>query len=273
MNKRVSIKSLSIEKQSPLTKAPLRYPGQSVHNAIRDTIFGQLFPYLLIPMVILGFVIAEYVHWFFKIPPSPNIATLIFVLSTLLAMYKSKHVDKKLNQLKQAFDGEKLVAEQLDTLRDEGFRVLHDLVNEKGNIDHILVGPKGVFTVETKTWSKRHSDKIIFDGENIFIKGLSPTRDPINQAKGQAFWLYTLLKSDEEVNRYLKNQQLYVNPIVLFPGWDIEYTCTETPVGVCNPKELTEFLNQKKDLLSSNDIIRVTAVIKKYIRNYELQNQ
>ena len=37
----------------------------------------------------------------------------------------------------------------------QGFHVYHDFPAEGFNIDHIVVGAKGVFAVETKTRSKR----------------------------------------------------------------------------------------------------------------------
>ena len=47
-------------------------------------------------------------------------------------------------------EGEKLVGEILDGLAPEGWHVTHDVSFGRGNIDHILVGPGGIFTVETK---------------------------------------------------------------------------------------------------------------------------
>jgi hypothetical protein len=39
----------------------------------------------------------------------------------------------------------------LDELADGEWRVMHDVTLGHGNVDHILVGPAGVFTVETKS--------------------------------------------------------------------------------------------------------------------------
>lgn len=47
--------------------------------------------------------------------------------------------------------GEELVGEVLDGLRDRGWFALHDAQLGRGNIDHVLVGPAGIFTVETKS--------------------------------------------------------------------------------------------------------------------------
>ena len=47
--------------------------------------------------------------------------------------------------------GEELVGEALDGLREGGWFALHDVQLDHGNIDHVLVGPAGIFTIETKS--------------------------------------------------------------------------------------------------------------------------
>ena len=47
--------------------------------------------------------------------------------------------------------GEELVGKVLDRLRERGWFALHDVQLGRGNIDHVLVGPAGVFTIETKS--------------------------------------------------------------------------------------------------------------------------
>jgi hypothetical protein len=47
--------------------------------------------------------------------------------------------------------GEEQVGGVLDGLAGEGWHVIHDASLGRGNVDHILIGPAGVFTVETKS--------------------------------------------------------------------------------------------------------------------------
>jgi hypothetical protein len=47
--------------------------------------------------------------------------------------------------------GEESVGALLDTLTDEGWLVIHDASLGRGNVDHIVVGQGGVFTIETKS--------------------------------------------------------------------------------------------------------------------------
>jgi len=52
-------------------------------------------------------------------------------------------------------EGERQTAAILAELEDLGYRVLHDrrIPGTRANIDHIVVGPTGVYVVETKSWS------------------------------------------------------------------------------------------------------------------------
>src|SRR4051812_3538686 len=51
--------------------------------------------------------------------------------------------------------GEQEVGALLESLAGSGWRVLHDISFGHGNIDHVLIGPAGIFTVETKSHGGR----------------------------------------------------------------------------------------------------------------------
>jgi hypothetical protein len=51
----------------------------------------------------------------------------------------------------QGAEGEEVVGEILEGLVADGWQVIHDVSLGRGNIDHVVVGPGGLFTVETKS--------------------------------------------------------------------------------------------------------------------------
>jgi hypothetical protein len=55
----------------------------------------------------------------------------------------------------QGAKGERQVGAVLESLSDRGFRCLHDLDIGRGYVDHVAVGPTGVFAIETKAWTRR----------------------------------------------------------------------------------------------------------------------
>src|ERR1039457_5531914 len=63
--------------------------------------------------------------------------------------------------------GEEYVGTIIDGLRPEGWLAIHDAATGRGNIDHILVGPGGLFTVETKSHRGRIDPMLV---DSRFLK-------------------------------------------------------------------------------------------------------
>ncbi len=57
----------------------------------------------------------------------------------------------------QGAEGEEAVGKVLEGLAEENWSVIHDVSFGRGNIDHIVVGPGGIFTIETKSTRGRLS--------------------------------------------------------------------------------------------------------------------
>ena len=152
-----------------------------------------------------------------------------------------------------------------ERLREEGFQVFHDVIGNGFNVDHVLIGPAGVFTVETKTWSKplTGSPQINFDGKSIKVGSSEPDRDPVAQAKGQAGWLKAILA--ESTGRTLD-----VRPVILFPGWFIDNPGGHfKDVWVLEPKALSAFLGREPARLSPEDVKLMSFHLSRLIRSTE----
>ncbi len=77
------------------------------------------------------------------------IGSELTLLVTILAI--SRLVLPLVDRRDRGATGEERVGEVLDELTDSGWRVIHDASFGHGNVDHIVFGPAGVFTVETKS--------------------------------------------------------------------------------------------------------------------------
>jgi Nuclease-related domain len=73
----------------------------------------------------------------------------IALLAMMFAI--SRFVLPLLDRHDRGATGEEQVGQMLDELAGRGWRVIHDATLGNGNVDHILIGPPGVFTVETKS--------------------------------------------------------------------------------------------------------------------------
>ncbi len=151
----------------------------------------------------------------------------------------------------------------LESLRAKGYRVLHDIAGPDFNVDHVIVGPAGIFTIETKTRSKPMDEnaKIMYDGNAIRVASERPFDDPLTQARAQARWVSSLLNDG-------RTTQVTARPVVVFPGWYVEQKGPRSnwDVWVINPKALDGFLTNEPHILSPAFIDSTANALTLYCR-------
>jgi flagellar biosynthesis protein FliQ len=82
------------------------------------------------------------------------IPTALFVIACLWLV--NRFLVRRVERFAQGATGEEQVGAALEGLVEKGWRVIHDVdLGSKGNIDHVLVGPAGILTVETKSHKGR----------------------------------------------------------------------------------------------------------------------
>jgi hypothetical protein len=73
-------------------------------------------------------------------------------VALLVSMFViSRYVMPLVERRDRGATGEEHVGGLLEQMSDDGWRVIHDASLGRGNVDHILIGPSGVLTVETKS--------------------------------------------------------------------------------------------------------------------------
>lgn len=248
-----------------MTAPPVRLPGQSVAEELERLREGALGDNLVLVAIAVAMTMMAGLQWWLGAPPQMlffvSLAYLVGVLVYVLP--RLRRAREQARRLKQAHAGERAVAEYLEALREEGVRALHDLVGEGFNVDHVVVGPQGVFVLETKTISKPvgRDVRVVFDGERVSLGGYVPPRDPVVQAQAAATWVRRLLA--EALGR-----DYAVRPVLLFPGWFVERTETgkRSRVWVLEPKAFGPFLKREPVVLSAKEVAEVAFFLKRYSR-------
>ncbi len=253
------------ETRSPLKDKPLRNPGQSVRRARLDIVFDQLMAPLLVTTVFVTWALIEWVRYWLPVATAPWLATAIALTGAGYLGFQVRRYWPQLVALQLAEDGEKAVGQFLESLREKGYQVFHDIVTDDFNVDHVLIGPAGVFTIETKTWSKpiRGKAEIEFDGETLKAGGCTPDRDPVVQALAQAAWLKRLLTDST-------GKSFPVRPVVLFPGWYVKDSrSSRKELWVLEPKALSAFLSNEPDAMTAEDAKLAAYHLSRFIREQE----
>jgi len=140
---------------------------------VKGTVTG-LWP-LFLGVFACGFFIAVCVF------AKPAIGAIGLVLS-LVGMGWS--LVKGLRHVERFFKGargEERVSGILKNLPDT-YHVFNDFVAGGAHVDHVVVGPAGVFAVETKFWR----GKVTVEEGHILIDGRLPSREPLVQARKEA---------------------------------------------------------------------------------------
>ena len=248
-------------RRSPLKAPALRNPGQSLDEEIRRLLVEDFTYYLFMVGIFFVIVLTECIRWLNNSPPAPILYTLVAAPVIIYAGRKAFLAKRKIRNLELGREGEKAVGQYLDKLREEGYQVFHDIVADGFNLDHVLIGPSGVFAIETKTISKPSNREAVvqYDGEKVTVAGFEPDRDPVQQVKASAKWLEQLI--EESTGKRFK-----VRPVILYPGWFIAKQPKGAEVWVLNPKGLPAFLKNENSAISAEDVHLVSYHLSRYVR-------
>lgn len=138
----------------------------------------------------------------------PAILAIVIVFGPLLLVTDSfmRKEESLMYKFRSGILGEKFIADELRKL-DNSFTVFQDVVlpGKKGNIDFVVVGPTGIFTIEVKN----HRGKVGFNGTELTLNNRPFERDFLFQAMREATSLHDYLIQNNV-------KQSFVLPIIVF---------------------------------------------------------
>ena len=253
--------------RTPLTGRLLRPPGYSLAlqvEVLQRQFIERLALASLLAAISVG--LASQLR-----PRSWGLAVLLAVaLVEMCLLLNLRWIIFKMRSCARGLLGEQAVGETLAALRADGCHVFHDLVQENGersfNIDHIVVGPQGVFAIETKYRRKQPAKGRTAHEVEVHAHTLQfPTyldRESIPQAERHAQWLATFLKGATA-------EAVKVQPILALPGWFIHLR-ERNGVPVLNEKGIAKFVRQSPPVLSDGQIKRIVYQLDQRCRDVEV---
>ncbi len=210
-----------LEATEPFTLMPLRSPGEALRLQIEqlceelDERAAQL-----VLVTVMAALMVLYT------PAARRLATavVLFLIVVGVCIYCARklfRVQERLRRCRLGFMGERVVGDGLNQLMAVGYQVFHDVPFDGFNIDHVVVGPWGVFAVETKTRRKPRDmpahirAKVVFDGAVLHYPK-NKTTHGLHQAEQNA----------ETLSRWLSEatgEAVVAKPVLVLPGWFIDY--------------------------------------------------
>lgn len=155
-------------------------------------------------------------------------------------------LDAEMETWRLGMRGEQTVGEALAdrSLAAAGYVAFHDVPGDgKWNIDHVVVGPAGVFVLETKARPRRKAKRqqqeniARFDGRTLEFPWCED-RDAVQQVQRNAGWVREFLAA-------FPPKDVPVQPVIVVPGWYVEAK-GNYPVKVMNATYLVNYLRGAK---------------------------
>lgn len=137
-------------------------------------------------------------------------------------------------------EGEEKTARILAPLEAQGFRVIHDrlIPGSRTNIDHIVVGPPGVFVVETKNYAGR----LRVRGGEVWVAGRRKT-EMLAQAKREAAAVAAVVSP------------VPVTPLICVHRADLGWFKVEVEgIRIVGPRELVKLLRKAPATLTADRV-------------------
>jgi len=137
-----------------------------------------------------------------------------FGFGTLVTIYAALHesVPDHIDQWRHGAEAERRTAKELRKLRRRGWHVVHDLADGRGNRDHVVVGPGGLFLIDTK--SPRGRVKI--DGRGVMrVDRVDNPHASYRQVDLAGRVRHGAIRLKRDIEQSTGQQNLWVNAVVV----------------------------------------------------------
>lgn len=179
----------------------------------------------------------------------PAVGVSVLVISLVCIVWTLMKGLRHIERFYKGARGEERVSEILQTLPDS-YHVFNDFPAGRCHVDHVVVGPGGVFAVETKFWR----GQVTAEEGHILLDGQLPDRDPLAQTIREAAAVKGVL------NRAGWNGQ--VSPVLVFASDAFaSHRAVLKGAIVINSCELKESFASDRVVLPESELERLVALM------------
>lgn len=252
--------SSRIEAAPALSTKILRQAGQSLREKLDALTGDKLLPAILIPGLFWVVCAIDWLQKHFARPSAdPRFWALTAFGATVYGGIQVFRLRPRLRHLRRGEMGERRVGEILDRMRAHHFIPVHDLVGEGFNIDHVLVGPSGIYLIETKT--RRGFGVIDYRNERDLIVGKINENCSLAQARRLARLLHDQLRDHLHAGYWVK-------PLLVFVGdWKVKRGPGDFIVDVLAVNQLPGYFERQQPELTAAEIAQIASHLERSARS------
>lgn len=189
---------------------PPKKPGQTLREnqrwLSRQTLWIAFAAALVALLLIVAFLRELIAVLMGKRSPMRATIGMLLLIGMGVVIYLIQFLDRRGRVFHIGAKGEERVGATLETLRQHGWHIFHDIsLPAVGNIDHVAVGTKGIFIVETKN----HTGTIVLQNGRLARAERPLEKDFVAQAMRQAVVLGQLIHQRTGL-------RVFVQPVVCF---------------------------------------------------------
>jgi hypothetical protein len=237
-----------------------RRAGESLRERREKIVDENLPPIVFLPFLFWFVYLVQQVQDSTRLGPQPRLWLGVAIVATGFAAIWFRRLIPIARRLNRGDWGERHVADTLEELRADGYKPIHDIVRRNFNIDHVLVGPAGVFAIETKFRSGK--GEITFrDGEGLFVGGRAEEKDCLKQVRGNAGEVSRLIEENCGMHEW-------VWPLVVFVGnWRVKDNWRDTDTRVFTPDRLADYIRKQQPRLKRSEIDLIASHLERSARS------
>jgi hypothetical protein len=244
------------------TQAEARRPGQFAEERFRSWkrtwlkriwwVFPVLVVYEMAIIVGFGLIVGRGHLGFF--------VGMGLGVSVTVVMCFSDSPPHYIERWRQGAEGEKRTAKALRRLTKSGWTLVHDIDQRWGNIDHVLIGPPGVFLLESKNLNGelRVQDAALVVNWREDPDGGYRNSRLAGRVRGASAELFRALQSPG-------SRRAWVQPVVVLWGRFEQRTVESGSVVWVHGDDLAEVLKQRPARLSPPEIAALSASLRRTI--------
>ena len=178
-----------------------------------------------------------------------GIGAVLFAAAVAFTSWAATRGLRRVERFFKGARGEEKVAGVLARLPD-GYHVFNDFKAGNAHVDHVVLGPTGVFSVETKCWA----GEVTVEEGNVLVNGRLPSRDPVPQA----------VKECEQVRGSFAavGWKGKVVPFLVFASDNFRASAIEVGGAVVmNSSGIVKAITAGSQIMSESDVRRLVSII------------